>query len=478
MSKLKLFIENMLVYGLGGVISKVVPLIMVPIITRLMPDSTYYGLSDLSTTIIGFAQAFAVMGMYDAMYRMFFEQDDQLYKERVCSTAICFTMGSSIVVFLVLLISRNLIAEWVFKNRNYVDLVYLCAVAVLVGATNSIVAAPTRMQNKRKVFLVTNTISPILAYAVAVLLLLEGYYVIALPLSMLISSIMMEATFLIMNKRWFHPRKFDWDLLKQLLKIGVPAMPSFLIYWLFNSCDRLMIANYLGVSAEGLYAVGAKLGAVSQLIYTAFAGGWQYFAFSTMKEKDQVKTNSKVFEYLGAISFIAATFICAWSYPIYKLLFEGDYVNGYVVSPYLFLAPLIQMLYQIAGNQFLVIKKSWMGTVTLLSGAVLNILLNTILIPVLGIEGAAIATLAGYTVSAVVCMIVLCRMKLMETSPRLFAAVGVIVGYMVIWRLFFRENPLVSTVLAVIATLTYIFLYGNDINILLQGILKKKRAQE
>lgn len=478
MGKLKLFIENMLVYGLGGVISKIIPLVMVPIITRLMPDPTYYGLSDLSTTVIAFAQAFAVMGMYDAMYRMFFEKDDQPYKEQVCSTALSFTLVSSAAVFFILLLGKNLIAEWIFKDRAYVNLVYLCAMAVLVGATNSIVAAPTRMQNKRTVFLVTNTVSPILAYAVAVPLLLKGYYVIALPLASLISHIVMEATFLLMNKCWFHLRKFDWDLLRQLLKIGVPAMPSFLIYWLFNSCDRLMIASFMNVSAEGLYAVGSKLGMASQLIYTAFAGGWQYFAFSTMKEKDQVKTNSMILEYLGAISFVAATFICAWSYPIYKLLFVGDYVSGYVVSPYLFLAPLIQMLFQVAGNQFLVIKKSWLGTVTLLSGAVLNILLNALLIPVIGIEGAAIATLVGYTVSTVVCMIILCRMKLMQTSPRLFLSVGVIVAYMLIWRLFFRENPLVGTALAIAATVIYGFLYRKDLAALLRSVLKKDLVQE
>ena len=71
MKKLRLFLENFLVYGVGGVISKLVPLIMVPIVTRLMPDTTYYGLSDMSNTIISFASAFAIMGMYDSMYRLF-----------------------------------------------------------------------------------------------------------------------------------------------------------------------------------------------------------------------------------------------------------------------------------------------------------------------------------------------------------------------------------------------------------------------
>lgn len=77
MNKFKLFMENMIVYGIGGVISKIVPLIMVPIVTRLMPNSTYYGISDLSNTIISLASAIAVMGMYDAMYRMFFEREEK-----------------------------------------------------------------------------------------------------------------------------------------------------------------------------------------------------------------------------------------------------------------------------------------------------------------------------------------------------------------------------------------------------------------
>ena len=103
-SKFKLFIENFLVYGLGGIISKIVPLIMVPIITRIMPNTEYFGISDMSQTIISFGSALAVIGMYDAMYRMFFEKDDDKYKKTVCSTALMFTLGTSIIVFLIMIL--------------------------------------------------------------------------------------------------------------------------------------------------------------------------------------------------------------------------------------------------------------------------------------------------------------------------------------------------------------------------------------
>ncbi len=471
MDKFRLFIENFLVYGLGGIISKVVPLIMIPIVTRIMPNSSYFGISDLSNTIVQFGSALAVMGMYDAMYRMFFEKDEESYKKSICSTALFFTVFTSIVVFVLMITFKKPLAQYVLGNLNYSYVIYLSAIATLVGATNSIISAPTRMQNKRKIFLITNTISPILSYVVSIPLLLKGHYIIALPLAAVVSGITMEVAFGVLNHSWFQFRKFDFKLLKQLLVIAVPLLPNFLIYWVFNSCDKVMITNLIGVDAAGIYSVSSKLGHCSQLIYTAFAGGWQYFAFSTMKEKNQVESNSKIYEYLAMISFIATAFICVWSYPIFKVLFTEEYLAGYISAPYLFMAPLLQMLFQVACNQFLVVKKTWPNMLILSGGAVFNVLLNLTLIPRLGIEGASIATLSGYIIANIVCLIVLCRMKLMVISKKFLIAVSVIAVYMVLWRRLFLENIYIGIWLAFAICVFYFFLYKTEI----RKIIKRER---
>ena len=474
MNKLKLFVENFLVYGLGGIISKMIPLIMVPIVTRIMPTTDYFGISDLSNTIVSFGCAIAVMGMYDAMYRMFFEKDDENYKRKVCSTALVFTLATSIIVFLILLILKDLIAQYFFSDCQYAYVVYLSAMATLVGATNAIISAPTRMQNKRKVFLITNTVSPLLSYSISIPMLLAGHYVIALPLASVISGMTMEFAFGMMNRNWFRPRLFDKKILAQLLVIAIPLLPNFLIYWVFNSCDKVMITNMIGIGEAGIYSVGAKLGLASQLIYIAFAGGWQFFAFSTMKDKNQVETNSRIFEYLGVISFIATSFICAWSFAIFKILFTQDYLSGYVVAPYLFLAPLMQMLFQVAANQFLVVKKTWPNMFVLSVGAVLNIVFNYFLIPVLGIEGASIATLMGYVVSDIVCVIVLWRMNLMVVSERFIKSSLIMVGFMIAWRLLFSDLFIIGTVAAVMLTAVMSLLYCDEVKKITNMIKNKK----
>ena len=474
MKKFKLFIENFFVYGLGGIISKIIPLIMLPIIIRIMPNTDYYGLSDLSNTVIQFGSALAIMGMYDAMYRMFFEKESIEYKKSVCSTALVFTVFTSIIIFIIMLLLRNKIARYFFNDLQYGYIVYISAIATLVGATNSIVSAPTRMQNKRKVFLITNTLSPILSYAISIPMLLKGYYTIALPLATLIAGITTELAFIILNYKWFDIKKFDFKLLKQLLIIAIPLLPNFLIYWIFNSCDKIMITNLIGIGAAGIYSVGSKLGHCSQLIYTAFAGGWQFFAFSTMKEKNQVESNSKIFEYLGIISFISTAIICFISYTFFKVLFTEEYLSGFIVAPYLFLAPLLQMLFQVACNQFLVIKKTWPNVIILSSGALVNVVINFSLIPVLGIEGAAIATLLGYIISDCICVLVLIKMKLMVISKRFLVSTIVMGLYLIIWRLFTATNLLITGIMVIILIIMYIGLYKDDLLVLL-NILKSKK---
>lgn len=474
MNKLRLFVENFVIYGLGGIISKLVPLLMVPIITRLMPDSSYYGLSDLSNTLVSFGSAIAVMGMYDAMYRMFFEKDDEDFKKNICSTAFGFTLITSVIVFFVMLLFRNTIAKYFFGDTKYAYLVYLSAMATLVGATNQIISAPTRMQNKRKIFLVANILSPVLSYSISIPLLLKGYYIIALPIAAVISGLTLEISYAFLNHRWFQFKRFDIELLKPLLIIAIPLLPNFLIYWVFNSCDKVMIVNYLGTEASGIYSVGSKLGHCSQLIYTAFAGGWQYFAFSTMKEDNQVESNSKVFEYLGVISFCATALMSALSFSIFKILFTSQYLKGYIVAPYLFMAPLLQMLFQVACNQFVVIKKTWPNMLILTSGAIINVFMNIMLIPRLGIEGASIATLFGYIVSDVVCVAVLIKMKLMIISTRFITASGITVLYMVVWRLFFREKVLISVLFAIIMIFIFAYLYRNELSMIYSSIKKRR----
>lgn len=440
MNKLTLFLENFFIYGIGNGISRFIPYIMTPIVVKLMPSAEEFGINDLFQTLTSFGGTIALLGMYDAFFRMYFENEALEYKKIVCSTALAFVVINSLFIAMVLMLFREDVSFCFFDDVEFGYLVIIASLIISLSSIARILSGPTRTQNNRKIYLIINTLAPIFSYGIAIFLLVKGYYFVALPIASLASELLTGLSYFTINRKWFSFRLADWNILKQLLSIAVPLFPTIFIYWIFNSVDRLMIVNMVGAKNVGIYSAGARLSHISYLIYTAFAGGWQFFAYSTMKDDDQVETNSKIFEYLGVISFIATTVSCIVSYYVFSLVFPDEYLIGFLVVPYLFLVPLLQMLFQICASQLIIIKKTWPILFYLLLGAIANIIFNFFFIPRLGIEGAAVGTFLGYSLSVLLCMFLLCLNNLLLISRRLIYLYIVFICYLFLWRLFFSKE--------------------------------------
>lgn len=473
MKRWKLLLENILIYGFGGVIVKVIPFVMLPIITRIMPSSAYMGINDMFTIVVSFGTIIATMGMYDSLFRLYFEYEDENYRKEMCSTAFTVVLVLSIVIAAVMILFKNVFSKIFWGSSEYSYLCILLAINIFMAAINTITAAPTRMQNNRKIYLLANTLTSIISYSMAIFVLLKGYYIVALPIATVVAVSVIGILFWKVNHSWFSIRKFKIDFMKKLLKIALPLVPTFLIYSIFSSCDRFMITRMIGLEANGIYAVGSKMGQLSQLIYTAFTGGWQFFAFSTMKDDDQVELTSKIMEYLGVISCVASIGMMAISRFLFSFLFEEEYFEGYIVSPYLFAAPLLLMLYVIISNQFLVIKKTWIGLIILVSSVSCNIIMNYLLIPLIGIEGAAIGTAFSYFLILFWGCVVAQKIGLIALSKRFVLGVVLFLIYGGLWRIGLHENTMKGIAAAILFVGMYLVLYWKEIRVLKRKILEK-----
>ena len=474
MTRFKLFFDSFFVYGLGAIASKIIPFLMLPLITRLMPSPEYFGLNDMTTVIISIGQAISVLGMYDAMYRMFFDKDDLKFKKEICSSAQGFVGCISLALFLFLVIFRNYFSLWFYGSSSYSYLIIIAAVSILIGSSNTIISAPSKMQNKKLLFVVTNTLSPLISYIIAIPLLLGGYYTIAMPLATVFSAFLISLIFFIFNRQWFSVKKIRWNYIRQMLYIGLPLFPNFILYWIYNSSDRMMIIHMLGTEQSGIYAIGAKLGQISQIFYSAFATGWLYYSYTTMKDDDQVLMMSHVFEYMGLITFTAGLFITLVSDWLFALIFPVSYQPGAAVSPYLFLAPLFLMLANVAQSQILIIKKTWISPTVLFAGVVVNLLINYILIPRIGIEGAAIGTLLSYGVSVAIYVLVLTKMKLLRISFKFGGCTVWFLIYFTGWRFFFRLHMPINIIAVLISMVFFAAFYFKELNYIILLIRRKK----
>lgn len=453
----KLFIENFLAYGAINALDKIVPLVMLPIVTRLITDTGDYGRFEMFNTIVGFGSSFAVLGMYDAMFREYFEKDSLEYKSMVTSTSAKIVFLSASIVSLLLVVFSKATSQLFLNTPENWSIAVLAGLGTFLSANKTIISAPTRIKNQRQVYIFSGISYSLLYYLLAIFFIKLGLNYKGLIYGRLIASGYILLFFYVLNRKNFNFSLFDIKVAKELFKIGIPLVPCFVIYWAFHSMDKIMLSHIIGLQEVGIYSIGAKVASVSTFIYAAFAGGWQYFAFSTMKDKDQVELTSKVFEYLAIVSFVSFAAATLCNEFIFNLFFIGDYVKGSVVFPYLFLSPLILMLFQTAGNQLLVVKKSYLITICLSLGLLINLTLNYFLIPLYGIKGAALATLLGHAGSALTMSLITYCLKLLYIKIRFIFASSLTV--IVIFYLFFANN--INDIFIIIAIFTYIAIYYN-----------------
>lgn len=468
MSRKKLFLENIFIYGLGSVLSKIIPLIMLPIITSIMTDSYYFGINDLQNVLVSFGCALAIMGMYDSMFRLFFDKDSIEYQKTVCSSALVSVIISGSFLMFLLIIFKSWFSFIIFNTSEMVLLIVLAGINIFAQTLQTIVSAPTKMRNKRKTLIVVNLIAPIIGYLVSIPLLINGKYLIALPISSLITSVILLFIFYFLNNKWFTITNFKVEIIIKMLKLGLPLVPTFIIYWVFNSFDRFMISKMLGAEFTGIYGIGAKVASISYFIYTAFSKGWVYFNYSTMKDKDHIALISKIYEYLALISSLSIIMLLPFVVKVFQILFSGDYVNGYIVFPYLFLSPLCLMLFQVVSSQFLVKNISWPISLTLLLGVIADLILNYLLIPLLGIEGAAISTLTGYLVSIIIITIVGAKLKMIIVSRKIIWLFVITAIIFVFFRLFLDISLMIKISIGLAGILFIIFIYKSEIKSILK----------
>lgn len=128
------------------------------------------------------------------------------------------------------------------------------------------------------------------------------------------------------------------------------------------------------------------------------------------------------------------------------------------------------MLYQILGTQFQVIK-TYLSPLVLSFGAVANILLNLYLIPIIGIKGAALATLIGYVVSLVTAIIVIKSKKLIILRKRIYINILTFFVLFTICNHYFNDYKI-----TIIASVLYIIISAISYYKIIKNYLKIKEV--
>jgi len=426
MNRAKLFIDNFLTYGFMTILSRIIPLLLLPVITWLLPNATDFGQFDLFTIITFFGTCLAELGLFNAMFKEFTDRDTLQGKYNVISTALHMLLISSIVIALGLLAAYLFLKDLFFEGIQY-KVILLSSIGIFFSVMFDLTRHPTRMLNDRKVFVISSLWSAFLQKAIAIALILLGFAYYGLIFAIIATNIIIIIYLFIKNKDFFLKGHFEKETAKTLLKLGLPLLPVALVFWVYSYIDRIMILNLAQgdpMKELGVYALGAKVAGITNFLYMAFAVGWGNFSFTTMRDKDYKEVMSTVFSIIFAVITSLYLILFLFKDIIFTTLFSGDYARGIEVYPLLLISPLLLILLYIIENPLYYIKKTIYSPFMYGAGCIVNIALNYLLIPKYGIWGAAVATVAGYLSCILFYMVLIVYIKkLMLINKRLIGLI-------------------------------------------------------
>lgn len=390
-----------IVYGVSGTISRFIAVFLVPLYTRIFTP-TDYGVIGSMTALIGLLSAFIVLGLDSASSRWFYDTTDSERRHRVISSWFWCQLAAGLAIALLFCSLAPQISSLLLGSDEYALVIRLLALAIPLGTFGKVLGNWLRYQ--RRAWLTTSyfTANSLTTAAVIILFVLvlrrglEGLY-----LAQLIAASLMAVAATLILKSWIGVKYASPKLLKEMLHFGLPLVPASIAAWVTASSDRLILPIFQGRAETGIYTVAVSISSGVALVTNAFQMAWPPFAFSILHEQNSARIYSKVLSIYALLGCLLCTGVALFAPLLLYILTTPQYYPAASSVPFLVFSYLAIGATYILAIGCNIVKKSMPIATSIFIGGAVNTALNLTLIPTLGRDGAAIATLVAY-LSAVV----------------------------------------------------------------------------
>lgn len=475
MANLKSLAKDTVIYGMSSIVGRFLNYLLVPLYTaKMSAESGGYGIVTNIYSYTALLLVILVYGMETTFFRYSTKEGEN--PQRVYST-ILTSVGFTSFLFVTLV--------WIFltpissaigyaKHPEYISVM---AVVVAMDAFQSIPFAYLRQQKKalkfaslKLLFIVLN-IGLNLLYFVALPALYKSFpaevgYVYnpsvgvgyVFYLNLVCTSIIMLCLLPELKGFKWH---FDADLLKRMLKYGMPILILGIAGILNQTADKILFPfiykNADTTTQLGIYGAAGKIAMIMAMILQAFRYAYEPFVFSKSKDKDSKASYALAMKYFVIFTLLA--FLVVMGYlDIIKYIIAPDYWDGLKVVPIVMVAEIMMGIYFNLSFWYKLIDQTMWGALFSGIGCFVLILVNIIFVPAYGYMACAWGGVAGYGL-AMILSYVIGQKKYPIDYP-----VKTLSGYVLLTVLFYSIMELIKftgfiTQISINSTLIIIFLF-------------------
>jgi O-antigen/teichoic acid export membrane protein len=383
------------IYGLGGLVSRILATVLLPLYTHYLPTGAY-GDVELVTATAAVLAIVLQMGIATAFFRFYFDVKEPAERLTVVRTSFWFTMATSTVGLALGLVFAAPVSHWIGLGHDP-NLVRAGAVGLWAQTNYNQLTSLFRVEERSVEYAIASVANVLLTVAAMVVFVAVVHWgAIGLVVGNFTGTLIVYVA-LLGYRREQLGLEFDRALFRGMQKFGMPLVPSALALWAINWVDREFVAWYRGTDEVGVYSVAVKVASIITFVMVAFRTAWPAFAYSIEDDRDARRTYAYVLTYLlAAVSWVALALggLAPWwvrlltSRPSYFAAERGVALLAFAFAVY-------------AGYTVLAIgsgraRRTQLNWVVTGVGAAVNVGLNFWLVPAYGFVGAAIATLAAY----------------------------------------------------------------------------------
>ncbi len=400
-------------YGVTSLFTMIAGLVTFPILTRVFSVGDYGAMSLIAATLT-VSVAVAKVGVQHSIVRYHSEivaGKSRFTLAQLYSTTFFGMTGSAIVVMLALLLFTHLApARWI-GDPKLSRLFEIASLLIIVQVFESALVNFLRAEQSTVALMKYQITKKYLGLA----FILIAVLVISRSLTAFYSAtVVSESLALVLLALWMfrrperpRPRREDFSrpLYRELLAFGVPMMIGYELSGLILAVgDRYVIDGLIGEVPLGLYAAAYNLCQyVQQMVIASLGQAIMPMYMQMWDQKGVAATSAFIGRSLRTYVMFGVPIVAglaAVGRELLPALASEKYASAAIILPWVIGGMVVDGTNSMLGAGLFIHRKTRVIMSIVLSCAALNIALNFILVPRIGIKGSAIATLVSYTAAA------------------------------------------------------------------------------
>ncbi|RMF93946.1 MAG: hypothetical protein D6734_08940 [Candidatus Schekmanbacteria bacterium] len=387
------------IYAISVILKKGIGFLLIPLYTRYL--SPYdYGVLELFSVTINITVILVSQGLVPAFFRSYCYDyaDDEEKKREALSTVYYYLVAMAAMIFLLLSFSNKGVNDLLFKEGdNYQFLLILIFISGFFSVSAYIPMQLLRALSKSAQFAAITIASFVLNVVLKIYLIaFAGFGLKGAVYANLVESGASAFILFLVIRKHLAP-VFSRKILGEMLRFGLPFVPSGLAIWILSVSDRYFLQHYSTTSELGLYSLAYKFSIILDVaIIQPFVKQWPVVYFPLSKEKNA----KEIFSRFGTIFLAVITFaglsVFVFSKPAIYLMAKKDFWGSFQAILPLVCAFIFSGLYFVVNIGVDIQKKTIYYPIVVGLAAIINIVLNFILIPRWAMIGAAYATAISY----------------------------------------------------------------------------------